>query len=47
MIDLHRQGRLELEPLISHVVAAADVAAAFRLIDERPHEAVQVVLDFA
>ena len=47
VIDLHVQGRLELEPLISHVVAAEDVADAFRLLDERPHEAVQVVLDFS
>ena len=30
------QGRLELEPLISHVVAAVDAADAFRLLDERP-----------
>ena len=41
------QGRLELEPLISHVVAVEDVADAFRLLDERPDEAVQVVLDFS
>jgi 2-desacetyl-2-hydroxyethyl bacteriochlorophyllide A dehydrogenase len=47
VIDLHRHGRLELEPLISHVVAAEDVADAFRLLDERPHEAVQVVLEFS
>ncbi len=47
VIDLRMQGRLELEPLISHVVAAVDVADAFRLLDERPHEAVQVVLDFS
>ena len=47
VLDLHAQGRLELEPLISHVVAAEDVADAFRLLDERPDEAVQVVLDFS
>ena len=47
VVDLHIKGRLELEPLISHVVAAAHVADAFRLLDERPHEAVQVVLDFS
>jgi 2-desacetyl-2-hydroxyethyl bacteriochlorophyllide A dehydrogenase len=47
VVDLRLEGRLELEPLISHVVPAAQVADAFRLLDERPHEAVQVVLDFS
>ena len=47
VLDLRDQGRLKLEPLISHVVSACNVADAFRLLDERPHEAVQVVLDFS
>ena len=47
VLDLRDQGRLQLEPLISHVVSACNVADAFRLLDERPHEAVQVVLDFS
>ena len=37
---------LELASLVSHVIPAAQVAEAFRLLDERPDEAVQVVLDF-
>jgi 2-desacetyl-2-hydroxyethyl bacteriochlorophyllide A dehydrogenase len=37
---------LELSPLVSHVFAVADVAEAFELLDERPAEALQVVLQF-
>lgn len=47
VMELCAQGRLALEPLVSHVVPATEVADAFRLLDERPTEAVQVVLDFA
>lgn len=47
VIDLRAQGRLELEPLVSHVMPVEQVAEAFRLLDERPEEAVQVVLEFA
>jgi threonine dehydrogenase-like Zn-dependent dehydrogenase len=32
--------------LVSHVLPAERVADAFQLLDERPDEAVQVVLDF-
>jgi 2-desacetyl-2-hydroxyethyl bacteriochlorophyllide A dehydrogenase len=46
IVDLHAAGRLELASLVSHVIPAAQVAEAFRLLDERPDEAVQVVLDF-
>jgi 2-desacetyl-2-hydroxyethyl bacteriochlorophyllide A dehydrogenase len=46
IVDLHEQGRLELEALVSHVLPADRVAEAFRLLDERPDDAVQVVLDF-
>lgn len=38
--------RVELKPLISHVVPAREAAEAFRLLDEHPDETVQVVLDF-
>lgn len=38
--------RVQLEPLISHVIPAREAADAFRLLDERPEEAIQVVLDF-
>jgi threonine dehydrogenase-like Zn-dependent dehydrogenase len=38
--------RVELKPMISHVVPAREVAEAFRLLDEHPEDTVQVVLDF-
>lgn len=46
VMRLASAGRLELPALISHVIAAHDAAEAFRLLDERPHDTVQVVLDF-
>jgi threonine dehydrogenase-like Zn-dependent dehydrogenase len=47
IVDLCTEGRLELEALVSHVLPAERAAEAFRLLDERPEEAVQVVLDFS
>jgi 2-desacetyl-2-hydroxyethyl bacteriochlorophyllide A dehydrogenase len=38
--------RLAVEPLVSHVIPVEQAAEAFRLLDERPAEVVQVVLDF-
>ena len=35
-----------LEPLISHVFKPKDVVEAYKILDETPAEAVQVVLDF-
>jgi len=46
VIELCAEGRLELEALVTHVLPANRAADAFRLLDERPEEAVQVVLDF-
>jgi threonine dehydrogenase-like Zn-dependent dehydrogenase len=46
VMGLQAEGRLDLGPLVSHVIAATDAAAAFRLLDERQDETVQVVLDF-
>jgi 2-desacetyl-2-hydroxyethyl bacteriochlorophyllide A dehydrogenase len=46
VVGLAAEGRLRLEPLVSHVLPAEQAAEAFRLVDERPEEAVQVVLDF-
>jgi threonine dehydrogenase-like Zn-dependent dehydrogenase len=46
VMGLQADGRIDLRPLISHVVPAAEAAAAFRLLDERQSETVQVVLDF-
>jgi threonine dehydrogenase-like Zn-dependent dehydrogenase len=38
--------RVQVRPLISHVIPVRRAAEAFRLLDERRDEAVQVVLDF-
>jgi threonine dehydrogenase-like Zn-dependent dehydrogenase len=46
VLALQADGRLDLEPLVSHVVAMEEAADAFRLLDEQPEEAVQVVLRF-
>jgi threonine dehydrogenase-like Zn-dependent dehydrogenase len=46
VMRLAAEGRLELERLVSHVVHAERAGEAFRLLDERPQDAVQVVLDF-
>ncbi len=45
-MDLVARGRVQTRPLISHVIPVRDAADAFRLLDERQDEAVQVVLDF-
>ncbi len=47
VMRLAAEGRLELESLVSHVVPVEDAVEAFRLLDERPEETVQVVLEFA
>lgn len=39
-------GRMDVSPLLSHVVPASDVAEAYALLDQRPADALQVVLDF-
>lgn len=44
-IALAASGRLRVIPLITHTVALADAAEAYRMLDERPREALQVVLD--
>ena len=38
--------RLDPLPLISHVLPAADAAAAYELIDRPPPDLLQVILDF-
>lgn len=45
-IALAVEGRLDVVSLISHTVPVSEVAEAFRMLDERPHEALQVVLSF-
>jgi 2-desacetyl-2-hydroxyethyl bacteriochlorophyllide A dehydrogenase len=44
-IALAAQGRLKVLPLITHTVALADAGDAYEMLDQRPSEALQVVLD--
>jgi threonine dehydrogenase-like Zn-dependent dehydrogenase len=46
VLDLRRQGRLELEPLVTRVEPVERAPELFRLLDERPDDDVQVVLEF-
>lgn len=45
-MGLVAEGRLELEPLITHVAPFAEAASLFQLLDERPSEVVQAVIAF-
>lgn len=45
-MDLVAAGRVDVAPLVSHVVPVTEVASAFELIDQRPAETLQVVLGF-
>ncbi len=44
IMDLQADGTLDLPALVSHVLPFDDAAEAFRLLDEAPDEALQVVL---
>jgi threonine dehydrogenase-like Zn-dependent dehydrogenase len=46
VMRLAAEGRLRLAPLVTHVVPFEQAADAFRLLDEHPEDAVEVVLDF-
>lgn len=46
LMRLQAEGVLDLKPLISHVIPYEDAAEAFRLLDEKPEESLQVVLGF-
>jgi 2-desacetyl-2-hydroxyethyl bacteriochlorophyllide A dehydrogenase len=46
VMRLQADGRIELEPLVSHLFPVGEAAEAFRVLDEEPHRAMQVVLDF-
>ena len=39
-------GDVDVAALVSHIIPVGQVGEAFALLDERPHEALQVVLDF-
>jgi 2-desacetyl-2-hydroxyethyl bacteriochlorophyllide A dehydrogenase len=47
VIRLAAEGRLRLEPLVSHVLPFERAADAFRLLDDGTPDAVQVVLEFS
>jgi threonine dehydrogenase-like Zn-dependent dehydrogenase len=40
------EGRLDLQPLITHVAPFAEAASLFELLDTRPNEAIQAVIEF-
>ena len=46
IVELATAGRLAVLPLISRELPYRDAAAAFRLLDENPHDVLQLVLDF-
>lgn len=45
-LDLEREGRLKLAPLVTHTIAAEDAPRAFDMLDNAPDDALQVVLDY-
>jgi threonine dehydrogenase-like Zn-dependent dehydrogenase len=45
-IQLASEGKLQLADLISHELPVSEAGAAFAMLDEKPHEALQVVLTF-
>ncbi|WP_328719927.1 zinc-binding alcohol dehydrogenase [Streptomyces sp. NBC_00247] len=45
-LSLVAEGLVDVKSLVSHVVPVADAADAYVLLDERPAEALQVVLEF-
>jgi threonine dehydrogenase-like Zn-dependent dehydrogenase len=47
IMDLQARGALNLRPVITHVIPFQQAAQGFRLLDETPDQALQVVLDFS
>ncbi|GAA0462682.1 zinc-dependent alcohol dehydrogenase [Streptomyces olivaceiscleroticus] len=45
-LRLVAEAKVDVKSLVSHVIPVEDVADAYRLLDERPHEALQMVLEF-
>lgn len=45
-LRLVAEGKVEVEPLVSHVVPVEEAAGAYELLDGRPADALQVVLEF-
>jgi len=46
-LQLAVEGRIDPTGLITHVVGVQEAAGAYRMLDENPHEALQVVLTFS
>jgi 2-desacetyl-2-hydroxyethyl bacteriochlorophyllide A dehydrogenase len=47
IMDLQAKGSLNLRPVITHIIPYQEAARAFRILDETPEQALQVVLDFS
>lgn len=47
IMDLQAQGRLNLRPVITHVIPFKQAAQGFQILDETPEQALQIVLDFS
>jgi threonine dehydrogenase-like Zn-dependent dehydrogenase len=47
IMDLQTKGSLNLRPVITHVIPFKQAAQGFRILDESPEQALQVVLDFS
>jgi len=45
-LRLVAEGKVDVQSLVSHVVSVADAADAYVLLDERPEDALQIVLEF-
>ncbi|MFC4493185.1 zinc-binding alcohol dehydrogenase [Streptomyces ovatisporus] len=45
-LRLVAEGKVDVETLVSHVVPAGEAAEAYTLLDERPADALQIVLEF-
>ncbi|MEV6796671.1 zinc-binding alcohol dehydrogenase, partial [Streptomyces sp. NPDC051320] len=45
-LSLVAEGQVDVKSLVSHVVPVADAADAYILLDERPADALQIVLEF-
>jgi 2-desacetyl-2-hydroxyethyl bacteriochlorophyllide A dehydrogenase len=45
-LRLVAEGHVDVQSLVSHVIPVDDVADAYALLDERPQEALQMVLEF-
>jgi len=46
VLSLERNGRLEVEELVTHVIPAEEAPSAFEMLDSSPQDALQVVLDY-